>query len=138
MSNSDSGRADTPTLDKTTSEIEALSFAIFALNTLRHPDASDPADLDRLDERTDDVITVLVRLREQKQRTQRLMELVTSDGPVPCLCGSCEPTEVDSSAAAEPAQTLLRLTEEQAAELEHTGSVKVRADDGAVIEVVAD
>lgn len=79
-----------PTLEKTTSEIEALSFAIFAINTWLHPDASDPADIERLEERADDVITTLDRLRSQKQRSQRLMELVRSDGPVPCLCGQCE------------------------------------------------
>lgn len=79
--------------ESTAAEIEALSFAIFALNTLQHPEASSPEDIARLDERSDDVIAVLARMREQKQRLQRLTDLITSDEPVPCLCGSCGPVE---------------------------------------------
>lgn len=93
MSTTDSGAADTPTLSKTLADIEALSFAIFAINTFMHPEASDQADVERLEERAEDVIDVLVRLREQKQRTQKLFELVRGDGPIPCLCGSCKAAE---------------------------------------------
>jgi hypothetical protein len=42
---------------------EALSFAIFAINTLMHPDASDPADVDLLEQKSDDVIESLADIR---------------------------------------------------------------------------
>jgi hypothetical protein len=42
----------------------ALSMAIFAINTLMHPDASSAEDVDRLEAESDDVIATLVDLRE--------------------------------------------------------------------------
>lgn len=43
---------------------EAVSFAIFGLNTLMHPDASAPEDVDALEAHVDGVIETLVELRE--------------------------------------------------------------------------
>jgi hypothetical protein len=43
---------------------QALSLAIFAVNTLQHPDASSTEDVLRLDAAADDVLTALVRLRD--------------------------------------------------------------------------
>ncbi len=46
---------------------EALDFAIFAVNTIMEPSASTPADLDRLEEKSDEVISTLVDMRETVQ-----------------------------------------------------------------------
>jgi hypothetical protein len=42
---------------------EALNYAIFAINTFMHPDASEPSDVDALEAHSDDVIEALVELR---------------------------------------------------------------------------
>jgi hypothetical protein len=43
---------------------EALTLAIFCINTFMHPDASAPEDVDRLEDRSDDVIATLVDIRD--------------------------------------------------------------------------
>jgi hypothetical protein len=42
---------------------EAISMAIFAINTLMYPDASDPADIDLLEMKSSDVIKTLDDIR---------------------------------------------------------------------------
>lgn len=49
-------------------EREALDYAIFAINTILYPEASDPDDLDRLEERADEVITALATRRRELDR----------------------------------------------------------------------
>lgn len=46
---------------------EAISYAIFAINTLQHPDASGDADVARLDLHADEILASLVDLRETVQ-----------------------------------------------------------------------
>ena len=48
---------------------EALTMAIFSLNTLLYPDASAPSDIDRLEARADDVIATLVDIRTTLKET---------------------------------------------------------------------
>jgi hypothetical protein len=43
---------------------EAISYAIFAINTLMHPDASEAMDVDTLEQKSDDVIMTLADIRE--------------------------------------------------------------------------
>jgi hypothetical protein len=50
---------------------DALSMAIFAINTLMHPDASDPVDIDRLEAQSDDVLATLVDIRQTLKETSR-------------------------------------------------------------------
>lgn len=47
------------------SDTDALTLAIFALNTLADPNASDQSDVDRLDALTPDVIRALVAMRDR-------------------------------------------------------------------------
>jgi hypothetical protein len=42
---------------------EAIGFAIFAINTLMHPDASDPMDVDLLEAKSEDVMKTLDDIR---------------------------------------------------------------------------
>ena len=42
---------------------DALTMAIFCINTFMHPDASSPEDVDRLEDKSDDVIATLVDIR---------------------------------------------------------------------------
>jgi hypothetical protein len=56
-----------------TSDMEmgrALSLAIFAINTLMHPDASAAADVDELEAQSDEVIEALVELRNIYRATK--------------------------------------------------------------------
>jgi hypothetical protein len=46
---------------------EALDYAIFAINTIMHPDATSDEDFYRLDAESDNVIATLVDLREAVQ-----------------------------------------------------------------------
>jgi len=43
---------------------EAISYAIFAINTFMHPDASSDADIARLELHSDEIIATLVDLRD--------------------------------------------------------------------------
>jgi len=43
---------------------EALDLAIFAINTLMHPDASEPEDIDRLERMSESVVMTLADIRE--------------------------------------------------------------------------
>jgi hypothetical protein len=45
-------------------DVEALGYAIFAINTLMHPDASSTEDVDDLEARASEVVTALDRLRD--------------------------------------------------------------------------
>lgn len=65
----------------TAAEIEALSFGIFAIHTLQHPGASSISDLQRLDERADDVMAVLTALRDRRQHVSAEVN------HIPGLCG---------------------------------------------------
>lgn len=42
---------------------EAISYAMFAINTLLEPGASDPVDVDDLEARSDDVLASLEDMR---------------------------------------------------------------------------
>lgn len=55
----DKAQAETETVD----DASALSYAIFAINTLTHPDASEPADVDDLERNAPAVLARLVTLR---------------------------------------------------------------------------
>jgi hypothetical protein len=56
---------DPTTWDQPLSEPDALNMAIFALNTLQHPDASTDAQFDALDIFSAGTIEILSRLRER-------------------------------------------------------------------------
>lgn len=43
---------------------KAISYAIFAINTIMHPDASEPMDVDNLEQMSEDVIATLADIRE--------------------------------------------------------------------------
>jgi len=43
---------------------DAISYAIFAINTFMHPDASSAVDIQNLEENSDEVISTLVDIRE--------------------------------------------------------------------------
>lgn len=49
---------------------EALSYAIFCINTFMHPDASEAADVDRLEAHSDEVVEALFELREIYKATK--------------------------------------------------------------------
>jgi hypothetical protein len=46
---------------------EALDFAIFAINTWMHPDASDGADINDLEDKSDEIIATLADIRRTVQ-----------------------------------------------------------------------
>lgn len=46
---------------------DALDYAIFAINTLMHPDASDGRDIDMLEAQSDEIIATLADIRETVQ-----------------------------------------------------------------------
>jgi hypothetical protein len=50
---------------------EALDYAIFAINTFMHPDASDGKDVADLEEKSDEVIEVLADMRTTLKEMKR-------------------------------------------------------------------
>jgi len=54
---------------------KALNMAIFALNTLQHPDASSREDMAILDSLTDEVLTVLIQMRNGEIEESRFITL---------------------------------------------------------------
>jgi hypothetical protein len=52
---------------------EALSLAIFAINTVEHPDASSDRDVERLLEYADEAKAILVQLRGSAERLEEVL-----------------------------------------------------------------
>lgn len=79
-----------PAADRSTAELAALDQAILALTLLREPITQKTTAAQRMaDEELAAHVVTLVRMREQRRRTRQLVDLVTSEAPVRCICGEC-------------------------------------------------